>query len=155
MTMENLKYRFDGGTPTQGVTAIVGVLGSGNLEVMVEPAALGGACEIEVSTAAQGFGKTWQAVMKDFFARHRAGDIRVVVRGPAPGRLSAPAVAASLGMQLAGSIRAEPGLAAAYERGEPPGMSRRGPLGAFCDRFLAELVRTAEGTFPDSGPAVA
>lgn len=85
----------------------------------------------------------------------RAGDIRVVVRGPAPGRLSAPAVAASLGMQLAGSIRAEPGLAAAYERGEPPGMSRRGPLGAFCDRFLAELVRTAEGTFPDSGPAVA
>lgn len=79
MTMENLKYRFDGGKPTKGVTAIVGVLGSGNLEVMVEPAALGGACEIEVSTAAQGFGKTWQAVMKDFFARHRAGDIRISV----------------------------------------------------------------------------
>ena len=64
MTIENLKYRFDGGKPTQGATAIVGVLGSGNLEVLVEPAALGGACEIEVSTAAQGFGKTWQAVMK-------------------------------------------------------------------------------------------
>lgn len=79
MTMENLKYRFDGGKPTQGVTAIVGVLGSGNLEVLVEPAALGGACEIEVSTAAKGFGTIWQAVMKDFFARHRAGDIRISV----------------------------------------------------------------------------
>jgi len=28
MTIENLKYRFDNGTPTQGATAIVGVLGS-------------------------------------------------------------------------------------------------------------------------------
>ena len=79
MTMETLKYHFDNGTPTQGATAIVGVLGSGNLEVMVEPAALNGACEIEVSTAAKGFGTIWQAVMKDFFARHRAGDIRISV----------------------------------------------------------------------------
>ncbi|MBI3479541.1 MAG: malonate decarboxylase acyl carrier protein [Nitrosomonadales bacterium] len=77
--MENLKYRFDNGTPIQGATAIVGVLGSGNLEVLVEPAALGGACEIEVQTAARGFGTIWQAVMKDFFARHRAGDIRISV----------------------------------------------------------------------------
>ena len=79
MAMENLKYRFDGGKPIQGSTSIVGVLGSGNLEVMVEPAALGGACEIEVSTAANGFGTIWQAVMGDFFARHRAGDIRISV----------------------------------------------------------------------------
>ena len=79
MTIENLKYRFDGGKPVSGATAIVGVLGSGNLEVLVEPAALGGACEIEVSTAANGFGKIWQAVMQNFFARHRAGDIRISV----------------------------------------------------------------------------
>lgn len=79
MSMENLSYKFDGGTPLIGVTTIVGVLGSGNLEVLVESAALGGACEIEVNTAARGFGKIWQAVMNDFFARHRAGDIRVSV----------------------------------------------------------------------------
>ena len=79
MTIENLKYRFDGGKTTPGATAIVGVLGSGNLEVLVEPAALGGACEIEVNTAANGFGRIWQAVMQDFFARHRAGDIRISV----------------------------------------------------------------------------
>ena len=81
----------------------------------------------------------------------RTGDIRVVVRGPAPGRLSAQAVAASLGMRLAGSLRAEPGLAAAYERGEPPGSSRRGPLPAFCDRFVADVVQGVEGAHPDSG----
>jgi malonate decarboxylase delta subunit len=79
MTMENLKYRFDGGQPTQGATAIVGVLGSGNLEVLVEPAELGGACDIEVKTAARGFGTIWQAVLNDFFARHKAGDIRISV----------------------------------------------------------------------------
>ena len=79
MTIENLKYRFDGGKPTMGATAIVGVLGSGNLEVLVEPAKLDAACEIEVSTAARGFGKVWQAVMQDFFARHHAGDIRISV----------------------------------------------------------------------------
>jgi len=79
MAIENLKYRFDGGAPTPGATAIVGVLGSGNLEVLVEPAALGGACEIEVLTAARGFGNIWQAVMKDFFARHQVGDIRISV----------------------------------------------------------------------------
>ena len=77
--MENLKYRFDGGKTVQGTTATVGVLGSGNLEVLVEPAALGGACEIEVSTSARGFGDIWEAVMKDFFARHRAGNIRISV----------------------------------------------------------------------------
>jgi malonate decarboxylase delta subunit len=77
--MENLKYRYANGTPTQGTTAIVGVLGSGNLEVMVEPIALNGACEIEVKTAARGYGAIWQAVMDDFFARHRAGDIRISV----------------------------------------------------------------------------
>ena len=79
MTIENLKYRFDGGKPISGSTAIVGVLGSGNLEVLVEPAKLDGACEIEVSTSARGFGAIWQAVMKDFFVRHHVGDIRVSV----------------------------------------------------------------------------
>ncbi len=79
MAMEFLKYRFDGGTPIGGATAIVGVLSSGNLEVMVESAALGGACEIEVATAVPGFGTIWRAVVGDFFARHRVGDIRVSV----------------------------------------------------------------------------
>ncbi|HVA60718.1 MAG TPA: septum site-determining protein Ssd [Mycobacteriales bacterium] len=67
-------------------------------------------------------------------------DVRLVVRGPAPGGLDPAAIADALELPLAGSLRAEPGLAAALERGEPPGRSGRGPLAAFCRRLLAELI---------------
>jgi secretion/DNA translocation related CpaE-like protein len=46
-----------------------------------------------------------------------ANRVEVVVRGPAPGGLPAQVVADSLDLPLAGAARAEPGLAAALERG--------------------------------------
>ncbi len=67
-------------------------------------------------------------------------DLRVVVRGPAPAGLPAEVVAESLGLPLAGFVKAEPGLAASLERGEPPGRRGRGPLASFCAGFLAELL---------------
>ncbi len=72
-------------------------------------------------------------------ARH-CHDVRVVVRGPAPGGLAAADVAAAVGLPLAGSLRAEPGLAAALERGEPPGSRARGPLAKLCQDLLAPLL---------------
>ena len=77
--MEQLNYRFEGGKPLPGATTIVGVLSSGNLEVLIEPADLDNACEIEIRTVARGFGTIWQAVLSDFFARHRAANIRVSI----------------------------------------------------------------------------
>lgn len=68
-------------------------------------------------------------------------EVRVVVRGPAPGRLSAEQIATSLGFPLAALLRPEPGLAGALERGEPPGSRSRGPLARFSTRFLAALPR--------------
>ena len=59
--MELLNYRFEGGEPMTGATTLVGVLSSGNLEILVESAALDQACEIEICTAAAGFGDIWQA----------------------------------------------------------------------------------------------
>ncbi|MGC2164428.1 MAG: malonate decarboxylase acyl carrier protein [Gallionella sp.] len=79
MAVENLHYRFEGGNPSRGTSAIVGVLGSGNLEVLVEPAEIGGACDISIATSARGFGTIWQAVIADFFARHRLGDMRISI----------------------------------------------------------------------------
>lgn len=67
-------------------------------------------------------------------------DLRVVVRGPAPGGLSPATVAGSLGLPLAGSLRAEPGLAVALERGQAPARRGRGPLADFCAGFLAEVL---------------
>lgn len=75
-------------------------------------------------------------------------DLRVVVRGPAPAGLPAEVVADSLGLPLAGALKAEPGIAAALERGEPPARRGRGPLAAFCGSFLDELL-------PPSGRPVA
>jgi secretion/DNA translocation related CpaE-like protein len=59
-----------------------------------------------------------------------AGDVALVVRGPAPTGLPAEAVADSLGLPLAGELRAEPGLAAALDRGDIPPIRPRGPLAA-------------------------
>ena len=78
--MEQLHYRFAGGRPVaQGHACLVGVVGSGNLEILIEPSPLDGACTVEVNTAAQGFGAIWQAVMSDFFARHPLADVRISI----------------------------------------------------------------------------
>jgi hypothetical protein len=45
-------------------------------------------------------------------------------------------MAESLGLPLEGSLRAEPGLASALERGIPPASRGRGPLAGFCADFL-------------------
>jgi malonate decarboxylase delta subunit len=78
--MERLSYRFTGGRRVAAAQAqLVGVVGSGNLEVLIEPVAQDGACTIEIVTAATGFGKVWEAVIADFFARHPLADVRVSV----------------------------------------------------------------------------
>jgi malonate decarboxylase delta subunit len=79
--MERLQFRFDGGQPASATASarIVGVVASGNLEVLIEPAPHDPACAIEISTAANGFGAIWRAVMSDFFDRHRMGGIRISI----------------------------------------------------------------------------
>jgi len=65
-------------------------------------------------------------------------DLRVVVRGPSPAKISPQMVASTLGLPLVGWLRPEPHRAADQERGEPPGV-QRGPLSKLCDRFLDSL----------------
>ncbi|WP_334191022.1 malonate decarboxylase acyl carrier protein [Noviherbaspirillum sp.] len=78
--METLTFRFEHGNRKSSAQAqLVGVVSSGNLEVLMEPAALGGACEIEVKTAAVGFGAIWNAVMADFHARWPLADTRISI----------------------------------------------------------------------------
>jgi cellulose biosynthesis protein BcsQ len=66
-------------------------------------------------------------------------DLSVVVRGPAPGRLKAREIARALGLPLAGSLRPEPGLCAALERGEAPAADGRGPLAELCGKLIQDL----------------
>jgi malonate decarboxylase delta subunit len=78
--MEKLSYRFEGGTRVLPKQAeLVGVVSSGNLEVLIESRPGSGACTIDISTAAVGFGATWQAVMEDFYQRWRLADTRIAI----------------------------------------------------------------------------
>ncbi|HET9046848.1 MAG TPA: malonate decarboxylase acyl carrier protein [Casimicrobiaceae bacterium] len=79
--MEKLAFTFDGGKPAEGARrpCIVGVVASGNLEVLIEPAANERGCAIEINTAALGFGTTWQAVMAEFFSRHPLAGVRISI----------------------------------------------------------------------------
>ena len=77
--LETLNFSFSGGQPVGAfATVLVGVVGSGNLEVMLEAAA-GAGCAIRVETSARGFGAIWQAVMDDFHARHPLAGVRISI----------------------------------------------------------------------------
>ena len=78
--METLVYQFEGGSralPAQ--PQVVGVVGSGNLEILIEGRPLNGACEVEISTAAHGFGPIWEAVVRDFHQRWQLADVHVAI----------------------------------------------------------------------------
>ena len=59
--------------------AIVGVVASGNLEVLVERVLEPTECSVEIATTAHGFGEVWQAVVDDFVARYAPGGLRMSI----------------------------------------------------------------------------
>ena len=77
--LESLSYCFAGGRPAGAFAPVlVGVVGSGNLEVMLESTP-NDDCSVRVQTSARGFGPIWQAVMDDFHARHPLGGVRISI----------------------------------------------------------------------------
>jgi secretion/DNA translocation related CpaE-like protein len=68
----------------------------------------------------------------------RGVNIRMVVRGPAPGGLRGEQIADVVGIPLLATMRPEPGLAAALDRGHFP-ESARGPLARAARSVLAVL----------------
>ncbi|MCL6654913.1 malonate decarboxylase acyl carrier protein [Agrobacterium rubi] len=79
--MEKLEFEFSGGVAlaARNQPILSGVLGSGNLEVLVEACDLSGKTRVEVETAAVGFGTIWQAVLSDVFERWKIGDVKVSI----------------------------------------------------------------------------
>lgn len=66
--IETLSYEFAANEPVAN-RAHVGVVASGNCEILLEPAA-DGLASILVRTSVTGFERTWQAVLARFFARN-------------------------------------------------------------------------------------
>ncbi|MBI5068591.1 MAG: malonate decarboxylase acyl carrier protein [Deltaproteobacteria bacterium] len=78
--MERLSYEVEveGPAAPRAPPALVGVVASGNLEVLVEPGDAG-RCRVEIATSARGFGEIWEAVVRDFAARHPVAGLRFSV----------------------------------------------------------------------------
>lgn len=77
--LETLDFNYSGSRPAGAFAPVlVGVVASGNLEVLLEPTA-GAHCSVRVETSARGFAPIWQAVMDDFHSRHSLAGVRVSV----------------------------------------------------------------------------
>ena len=77
--LEALDYSFTGHRPAGAFAPVlVGIVGSGNLEVLLEPTS-GSTCDIHIETSARGFGAIWEAVVRDFHQRHPLAGVRVSI----------------------------------------------------------------------------
>src|SRR6218665_1153820 len=103
--MEHLEYEF-GPFPSAAAPAsapvLVGVVGSGNLWAPCEPRPLAGIIRFVVGTPIAGFDATWRAVLADFAARQRTGDLLVTINDAG----ATPAVVALRLAQAAEELRA-------------------------------------------------
>ena len=99
--LETLAFEFAGTRPAGDFAAVlVGVVGSGNLEVMLEPAPEP-VCRFHVQTSARGFAPIWEAVFRDFHARHSLAGVAVAIHDMG----ATPAVVSLRLAQAAAEIR--------------------------------------------------
>jgi malonate decarboxylase delta subunit len=79
--METLSYRHKAQARAAGSKslAIIGVVASGNLEVLVARVLPDTECQVDINTAAEGFGAVWEAVVADFVERRSPGGLRFSV----------------------------------------------------------------------------
>jgi malonate decarboxylase delta subunit len=59
--------------------AIIGVVASGNLEVLLERVLPGAECEVDIATPVTGYDETWRAVVAEFVERFSPGGLRISI----------------------------------------------------------------------------
>jgi malonate decarboxylase delta subunit len=85
--METLNFDYPASQPVSR-RAHVGVVGSGDLEVLLEPWQEGRA-HVTVRTSAEGFGEIWEAVLERFFDRNDlAATVEINDAGATPGTVA-------------------------------------------------------------------
>ena len=79
--MQTLKFRHTAKRRLSGKkpNAIIGVVASGNLEVLLQRVLPDAACEINVATPLSGYDETWKAVIADFVERFSPGGLRISI----------------------------------------------------------------------------
>jgi malonate decarboxylase delta subunit len=85
--MERLRFEYAASQPIKQ-RAHVGVVGSGDLEVLLEPSP-DQKTHVTVITSVDGFGQTWKLVMDRFFSRYQyAAFIEIHDFGATPGAVA-------------------------------------------------------------------
>jgi malonate decarboxylase delta subunit len=83
--MELLEFDYPSAVRPVNRKAHVGVVGSGDMEVLMEPADKNGA-HVSIRTSVNGFGSSWKAVLDRFFSRYDAAvTIHINDAGATPG----------------------------------------------------------------------
>ena len=79
--MEHLNYRHAAQHRAPGLKrqALVGGVALGNLEVLVERVLPDFVCEVDIRTAAAGFGEIWRLVGADFVERRSPGGLKLSI----------------------------------------------------------------------------
>jgi len=67
--LETLNFNFPAGSQQVLRKVQVGIVASGNLEVLLEPAA-DAFSRVRIRTSASGYRETWKALLQMFFERH-------------------------------------------------------------------------------------
>ena len=82
--MESIEFNYPASRKVSG-RAHVGVVGSGDLEVLLEPAE-GNGSHVLIRTSVDGFRETWRAVLDRFFSKYD-GAVRIEINdaGATPG----------------------------------------------------------------------
>jgi malonate decarboxylase delta subunit len=85
--METLNFEYEAKTPLSR-RAHVGVVGSGDLEVLIEPSDRPSA-HVRVRTSVDGYGQVWKSVLDRFFARfQRTAKVEINDFGATPGTVT-------------------------------------------------------------------
>ena len=79
--MQTLKFRHTAKRRLSGKkpNAIIGVVASGNLEVLLERVLPDAACEINIVTPLSGYDETWKAVVAEFVEQSTPGGLRISI----------------------------------------------------------------------------
>ena len=82
--METMHFEFPAGSRLLGRKAHVGVVASGNLEILFEPE-FSTTSKVRVRTSVTGFRQEWTAILQKFFERHDvAANIEINDGGASP-----------------------------------------------------------------------
>ena len=85
--METLNFEYEAKRPLQR-RAHVGVVGSGDLEVLIEPSR-GPAADVRVRTSVDGYAPVWKQVLDRFFSRFdHAAHVEINDFGATPGTVT-------------------------------------------------------------------